>query len=87
MLRSGGTYYLVGYGGTVTFPSMQLVLGEVSIVANLIGTYPDLANLVDLADQAKVVLHSTRYPLDAAGDAIDDLRHGRIRGRAILTPG
>jgi len=87
MLRSGGTYYLVGYGGTVTFPSMQLVLGEVSIVANLIGTYPDLANLVDLADQGKVVLHSTRYPLDAAGDAIDDLRHGRIRGRAILTPG
>ena len=87
MLRSGGTYYLVGYGGTVTFPSMQLVLGEVSIVANLIGTYPDLANLVDLADQAKVVLHSTRYPLDAAGDGIDDLRHGRIHGRAILTPG
>jgi NAD+-dependent secondary alcohol dehydrogenase Adh1 len=34
-----------------------------------------------------VVLHSTRYPLDAAGDAIDDLRHGRIRGPAILTPG
>jgi len=87
MLRSGGTYYLVGYGGTVTFPSMQLVLGEVSIVANLIGTYPDLASLVDLAERGKVVLHSARYPLDAAGDAIDDLRHGRIRGRAILTPG
>jgi NAD+-dependent secondary alcohol dehydrogenase Adh1 len=87
MLRSGGTYYLVGYGGTVTFASLRLVLGEVSIVANLIGTYPDLAGLVDLADQGKVVLHSTRYPLDAAGDAIGDLRHGRIRGRAILTPG
>jgi NAD+-dependent secondary alcohol dehydrogenase Adh1 len=87
MVRPGGTYYLVGYGGTVTFPAMQLVLGEISIVANLIGTHSDLAGLVDLANQRKVVLHSTRYPLDAAGDAIDDLRHGRIRGRAILTPG
>jgi len=38
------------------------------------------------SDQGKVVLHSARYPLAAASDAIDDLRHGRIRGRAILIP-
>ena len=87
MLRPGGTYYLVGYGGTVTLPSMQLVLGEITVAANLIGTYADLADLVTLADQGKVVLHSSRYPLEAANDAIDDLRHGRIRGRAILIPG
>jgi NAD+-dependent secondary alcohol dehydrogenase Adh1 len=87
MLRPGGTYYLVGYGGTVTLPTVPLVLGEITIAANLIGTYPDLAGLVALADHGKVVLHSARYPLAAASDAIDDLRHGRIRGRAILIPG
>ena len=87
MLRPGGTYYLVGYGGTVTLPSMQLVLGEITVAANLIGTYADLADLVTLADQGKVALHSSRYPLEAANDAIDDLRHGRIRGRAVLIPG
>ena len=87
MLRPGGTYYLVGYGGTLTLPAIQLVLGEISIVGNLIGTNPDLAGLVTLTGQGKVVLHSTRYPLEAANDAIDDLRHGRIRGRAILIPG
>jgi NAD+-dependent secondary alcohol dehydrogenase Adh1 len=87
MLRPGGTYYLVGYGGTVTLPTLQLVLGEITVVGNLIGTHPDLAGLADLAHQGKVVLHSTRYPLAAASDAIDDLRHGRIRGRAILVPG
>jgi NAD+-dependent secondary alcohol dehydrogenase Adh1 len=86
MLRPGGTYYLVGYGGTVTLPTVPLILGEISIVANLIGTHRDLADLVTLAEQGKVTLHGTRYPLEAAGDAIDDLRHGRIRGRAILTP-
>jgi NAD+-dependent secondary alcohol dehydrogenase Adh1 len=87
MLRPGGAYYLVGYGGSVTLPAMQLVLGEITLAANLIGTYADLTGLVTLADQGKVVLRSSRYPLEAANDAIDDLRHGRIHGRAILIPG
>jgi len=87
MLRPGGTYYLVGYGGTVTLPTLPMVLGEITVAANLIGTYADLADLVTLADQGKVVLYSSRYPLEAANDAIDDLRHGRIRGRAVLIPG
>ena len=86
MLRPGGTYYLVGYGGTVTLPTLQLVLGEITVAGNLIGTNPDLADLVTLASQGKVTLHSASYPLDAAHDAIDDLRHGRISGRAILIP-
>jgi len=86
MLRPGGTYYLIGYGGTVTLPTMQLVLGEITVVGNLIGTNSDLADLVALASQGKVVLHSTGYPLEAANNAIDDLRHGRITGRAILIP-
>jgi len=87
MLRPGGTYYLIGYGGTVTLPTIQLVLGEITVAGNLIGTNPDLADLVVLASRGKVTLHSAGYPLEAANDAIDDLRHGRIRGRAILIPG
>jgi len=87
MLRPRSTYYLVGYGGTVMLPTMQLVLGEISVVGNLIGTHADLADLVALNGQGKVKLQSSHYPLEVAGDAIDDLRHGRIRGRAILVPG
>ena len=86
MLRPGGTYYLVGYGGTVTLPTIPLVLGEITVAGNLIGTNPDLTDLIALAQQGKVVLHSTGYPLDAANEVIDDLRRGRIRGRAILIP-
>ena len=86
MLRPGGTYYLAGYGGTVTLPTIPLILAEISIVANLIGTSSDLGALATLARQGKVTPRGTRYPLDAAGDAIEDLRHGRIHGRAILTP-
>jgi NAD+-dependent secondary alcohol dehydrogenase Adh1 len=65
---------------------MQLVLGEITVAGNLIGTHADLADLVSLGSQGRVVLHCTGYPLEAANDAIDDLRHGRIRGRAILIP-
>ena len=34
-----------------------------------------------------IVLRSTRYRLQAANDSIGGLRHGRIRGRALLSPG
>jgi NAD+-dependent secondary alcohol dehydrogenase Adh1 len=86
MLRPGGTYYLVGYGGTVTLPTIQLVLGEISVVGNLIGTNLDLIDLIALVHQGKVLLHSSGYPLEAANDAIHDLRQGWVRGRAILIP-
>ena len=56
-------------------------------VGNLIDTRADLEDLVMLAAQGKVVPDSTRYLLEAANDAIGDLRHGRIRGCAILSPG
>ena len=70
----------------MTLPTMLLVLGEITVVGNLIGTNADLAELVAPADQGKVEPHSSRHPLEFANDAIDDLRHGRIRGRGILVP-
>jgi NAD+-dependent secondary alcohol dehydrogenase Adh1 len=39
-----------------------------------------------LAQAGKVTLHTRQYPLDAAVEALDDLDHGRVRGRAILVP-
>src|SRR5258705_435636 len=46
MLRPGGTYYLIGYGGTVTLPTLPPLVGEGTIAANPIGTHPALARLV-----------------------------------------
>jgi NAD+-dependent secondary alcohol dehydrogenase Adh1 len=62
------------------------ILGEITVAGNLIGTHADLVGLIRLAEQGKVRLECARYPLDAAADAISDLRAGTIRGRAILTP-
>lgn len=86
MLAPGGRYEVVGYGGTVTIPTVQLVLGEVQVAGSLVGTLDDLAALVRLATAGQVTVRTTLYPLDAANDAIADLEQGRVRGRAILTP-
>ncbi|RDI19249.1 hypothetical protein DFR72_11791 [Lentzea flaviverrucosa] len=47
---------------------------------------PGACELMVLAAQGKVTLHTQKYPLDRLQDAIDDLDGGRVRGRAILTP-
>jgi alcohol dehydrogenase, propanol-preferring len=53
-------------------------------VANL--TRRDGEELLELAARAPVRTRVRRYPLDAAGDALADLREGRLQGAAVLTP-
>jgi hypothetical protein len=60
---------------------------ERNVIGNIVGTYNDLAELMALAAQGKVTLHTKPYPLEAANDAFDDLDNGRLPGtRAILIP-
>lgn len=87
MLRRGGSYFVVGYGGHVHIPTIDIISNEINVIGNLVGSYNDLDELMTLAAQGRVRLHTTRYPLGAVNDAMDDLEHGRIRGRGILVPG
>ncbi|KAA0938743.1 NAD(P)-dependent alcohol dehydrogenase [Streptomyces apricus] len=86
MLRRAGDYHVVGYGENIDVPTIDIVSAEISFVGNLVGSYTDLCELMVLAAQGKVRLHTTRYPLDRFQDALDDLDAGRVRGRAILVP-
>ena len=86
MLRRAGTYYVIGYGGRINVPTIDVISTEINFVGNLVGTYNDLAELMTLAAQGKVALHTSTYPLDAANDAIADLDAGRLHGRGILIP-
>ena len=86
MLRRAGTYYVIGYGGRLNVPTIDVISTEINFVGNLVGTYNDLAELMTLAAQGKVALHTSTYPLDAANDAIGDLDAGRLQGRGILIP-
>src|SRR5580658_166180 len=53
-------------------------------VANL--TRADGREFLALAPRAKVRTTTTPYPLDKANEALDDLRHGRLEGAAVLAP-
>ncbi len=86
MTRRGGSHFVIGYGGNVDIPTIELISTERNVIGNLVGTYNDLVELMVLAQAGKVTLHTKTYPLDAALDALADLDAGRVRGRAILTP-
>jgi NAD+-dependent secondary alcohol dehydrogenase Adh1 len=86
MTREAGSYFVIGYGGTVHIPTLDIISTERNIIGNIVGTYNDLAELMDLAQAGKVTLHTRTYPLAAAPDALADLDAGRVRGRAILVP-
>lgn len=86
LLRNRGSHYVIGYGGAVNLPTIEIISREINVIGNLVGTYNDLVELMTLTAQGRVKLHTTVYPLDAANDAIADLEAGRLIGRGILVP-
>ncbi|HWD47817.1 MAG TPA: NAD(P)-dependent alcohol dehydrogenase [Actinomycetota bacterium] len=87
MTRRAGSHFVIGYGGIVEVPTIEIISTERNVIGNIVGTYNDLAELMALAAQGKVTLHTKPYPLEAANDAITDLDNGRLPGtRAILIP-
>ncbi|MBF4997398.1 NAD(P)-dependent alcohol dehydrogenase [Nocardia aobensis] len=86
MLRRAGNYYVVGYGENIDVPTIDVISTEINFIGNLVGSYNDLRELMTLAAQGKVTLHTTKYPLESFQQALDDLDAGRVRGRAILVP-
>jgi NAD+-dependent secondary alcohol dehydrogenase Adh1 len=82
-----GSHFMIGYGGTVEIPTIDIISTERNIIGNLVGTYNDLAELMTLQAQGKVSLQTHIYSLDAVNDAVNDLNQGRIPGgRGILIP-
>jgi NAD+-dependent secondary alcohol dehydrogenase Adh1 len=86
MLRRAGNYFVVGYGENIDVPTIDVISTEINFIGNLVGSYNDLQELMVLAAQGKVKLHTSKYPLEEFQRAIDDLDAGRVRGRAILIP-
>jgi NAD+-dependent secondary alcohol dehydrogenase Adh1 len=86
MTRPGGSDYVIGYGGQLSVPTLDIISTERNIVGNIVGTYNELAELMVLAQTGRVTLHTATYPLENAVEAIQDLDAGKVRGRAILVP-
>ena len=86
MLARGGTYSVIGYGGMIAIPSAALVVNEHAVVGNLVGTWVDLWELLQLHAAGRVVLKTEVHPLDSVNDVLQKLRDGEVTGRAVLVP-
>jgi NAD+-dependent secondary alcohol dehydrogenase Adh1 len=86
MLAQGGRYYVVGYGGRVNIPAIDVIFSEIEVIGNLVGNYVELLELMQLAAQGKVELRAKTYGLDQINEAIDDFMGGQIHGRGVIVP-
>jgi len=86
MLARGGTYSVIGYGGMVSVPSGALVGNEHAVVGNLVGTWIDLWEVLQLHAAGRLVLKTETHPLDSVNEVLARLRDGEVTGRAVLVP-
>ena len=86
LTRRAGSDFVIGYGGTIDVPTIDVISTERNVVGNLVGSYNDLVELMALAADGRVEMLTRTYPIEAVNDAMDDLEEGRLRGRGILVP-
>jgi NAD+-dependent secondary alcohol dehydrogenase Adh1 len=87
MLGHMATYSMVGFGGTLSVPSAAMIGGEQAAVANLVGSWIDLWEVMQLHASGRLTLKTETHPLDDVNDVLSMLREGEITGRAVLVPG
>lgn len=86
-VRKGGRVVCAGIhmSDVPSFP-YSILWGERSIasVANL--TRADALDFLALAPRVGLRTHVSEFPLEKANEALDALRHGRLKGAAVLRP-
>ncbi|MGW1608242.1 NAD(P)-dependent alcohol dehydrogenase [Streptomyces sp. NPDC002285] len=86
-VRPGGALAVVGSGGGELLIRKPGTLPPgLRISLPFWGTRRDLEQVVTLAQAGAVTVATERFPLSRALDAIDALRSGAVRGRAVLVP-
>jgi len=86
-VRPTGILLVVGLPAeSLCFSPISMAGTEIRIQASAVGTRQDLREVLEMAASGKVRCQVTSRPLAAANEILDDLRHGRIAGRVVLTP-
>ena len=86
MTREAGSYHIVGYGEDIRVSAFDLVIKEKNIIGNLVGTWAELSELMELAHRGLVELETKEFDLADANEALRALLEGNIKGRAVLVP-
>lgn len=87
-LTRGGKLVMVGlYGGSAPWSLPLIPMKAVTIEGNYTGNLAELRELLDLVKAGAVPpIPIGRRPLAEATATLDDLHHGRIVGRVVMTP-
>jgi|SRR5579859_29417 len=85
-LRQRGTLLVVGLPSeNICFPAIMMAAGEVRIQASAVGTRQDVRDVLALAAAGKLKCQVASRPLSDVNDVLEEMRHGRISGRVVLT--
>jgi alcohol dehydrogenase, propanol-preferring len=86
-LRPSGILLVVGLPAeNICFAPILLAGREIRMQASAVGTRQDLLETLAIAAEGKVHCEVSARPLTEVNEVIDQLRCGRIMGRAVLTP-
>jgi propanol-preferring alcohol dehydrogenase len=87
-LTKGAKLILVGlFGGDVTLPLPPLPMRATTIQGSYVGSLGELTELLDLVRRTGLpAVPINVRPLAAANATLDDLRAGKVIGRAVLDP-
>jgi alcohol dehydrogenase, propanol-preferring len=86
-VRPTGTLLVVGLPAeNICFPPILMAAREIRIRASAVGTRQDVRAVLAMAATGRLRCQTVRRSLGDADAVLDDLRHGRISGRAVLTP-
>jgi D-arabinose 1-dehydrogenase-like Zn-dependent alcohol dehydrogenase len=88
VVRRGGKIIIVGlFGGAMTMPLPMFPLRALTLMGSFVGSLAEAREMMSLVREGRVrpIPLQTR-PLSEASQTLDDLRHGNIVGRAVLTP-
>ena len=81
-----GRLVMVGAGGgSIPFDFFKVPPGA-QLATSLNGGSIALMEVVEMAALGRLKILVDRYPLSAAKQAYDDFEHGRLVGRAVLSP-
>ena len=87
-LAKGGKLVIVGlFGGGATFALPLIPIKAITIQGSYVGNLKETQELLDLVREKKIApIPVTPLPFAKANEALTDLKHGRLVGRAVLTP-
>lgn len=88
MVRKGGKVIVVGlFGGSISIAIPTLPLRAISVAGSMVGSLAEMGELMQLARSGAIQpLPIEERALEDADGVLQDLRAGRVRGRAVLAP-